>query len=132
MLIVTETNEDRPDLPLQLRVDPTKDRCNLSRGEVHGESLDSLHVVVDPHAAIGRVRGWSDLDQGAGIKRYDLSTTLGVSCPIPLCKKLEDLNSSLGLGRNPILDVERLESLGPSVLAAEEERAKLPSDHSGK
>ena len=52
----------------QLRVDTPENRCDLSAGEVARELMHGLNVVVDPDAAVSGSWGWSDLDEGAGLK----------------------------------------------------------------
>ena len=74
-------------------------------------------------------RRWSDLDEWASLETDDLCTTIGVGLAVSLCEKLQDVDPRLGLGRDPVLDVDLLQVLGPTILPTEEEGPELLSNH---
>ena len=92
------------------------------------QSLHSIHIGVDLNTTIGSVGWWVDLEQRAWVKADHLGLAARVRGPVPSCEKLQNVDAGLGLGRDPILDVEGLESVGTLVDASEEEGSKgLPN-----
>ena len=66
------------------------------------------------------------------MKADNLCAAVWVRVPIPPGEKLEDLDSGLGLGGDPVLDVDVLEVVRPPVLSSKEERPEFLPDHTGK
>ena len=132
ILVIRQDDKDGPDLPLQPRVDPPDDACNLGCGKVDREGCNRFHIVVALDSSIGSTLSWCDLDQGPWIIADDLNLRARIRVPVALGDELENADPDLGLRGNAIFDRERLQGLGSLVTTTtKKERSELGTNSLG-
>ena len=75
---------------MKLGTNPRDDVVALLWGEVGGQGLDGLDVVVRLHPRVRRIRGRNQLQDGSGLISHDLEVGTWVGGLVPPTQRLED------------------------------------------
>ena len=103
----------------------------LLLGEIRGQTIDGLNKVVRLIATIGGIGSWKQLEQWASLPRDDLEGGALVGGHVPRPQGLQDEDSSIGRGRDLVLQRNIFQSRRKGVsaaTAAQKETAELQPD----